>query len=103
MGDIGIFMLSKQAVSYCGLYSAQRESAGKDRRGPLLKKRNKHPQTILIEVAKLAPRWNSHFKIVHERALQKGNRNPATLDVARRLVKYLAVDRRGTPFVSQRS
>ncbi len=95
---------SRQAVSYCGLCSAQRESAGKELRGPLSKKRNKYLQTMLIEAAKLAPRWNPQLKIVHERALQKGNRNRATLEVARRLVKYLlAVDRRGTPFVPQSS
>jgi transposase len=100
MGDIGRFGSSRQAVSYCGLCSAQRESAGKEQRGPLSKKRNKHLQTMLIEAAKLAPRWNPQLHIIHERALQKGNRNRATLEVARRLVKYLlAVDRRGTPFV----
>lgn len=100
MGDIGRFTSSRKAVSYCGLCSAQRESAGKEHRGPLSKKRNKHLQTVLIEAAKLAPRWNPQLKSVHECALQKGNRNRATLEVARRLVKYLlAVDRRGTPFV----
>lgn len=100
MGDIGRFRSSRQAVSYCGLCSAQRESAGKEQRGPLSKKRNKHLQTTLIEAAKLAPRWNPQLHIIHECALQKGNRNRATLEVARRLVKYLlAVDRRGTPFV----
>jgi len=102
MGDIERFMSSRQAVSYCGLCSAQKESAGKELRGPLSKKRNKYLQTILIEAAKLAPRWNPKLKDIHERALQNGNRNRATLEVARRLVKYLlAVDRRGTPFVLQ--
>lgn len=102
MGDIERFISSRQAVSYCGLCSGQRESAGKELRGPLSKKRNKYLQTIMIEAAKLAPRWNPQLKTVHERALQKGNRNRATLEVARRLVKYLlAVDRRGTPFVPQ--
>jgi transposase len=104
IGDVKRFMSSRQAVSYCGLCSAQRESAGKELRGPLSKKRNKYLQTMLIEAAKLAPRWNPQLKIVHERALQKGNRNRATLEVARRLVKYLlAVDRRGTPFVPRSS
>lgn len=100
MGDIARFMSARQAVSYCGLCSAQRESAGREQRGPLSKKRNKHLQTTLIEAAKLAPRWNPQLKTVHERALEKGNRNRATLEVARRLVKYLlAVDRRETPFI----
>lgn len=100
IGDPGRFKSSRQAVSYCGLCSAQRESAGKEIRGPISKKRNKYLQTILIEAAKLAPRWNTLLAEVHERELQKGNRNRATLAVARKLVRYLlAVDRRGTPFV----
>lgn len=100
IGDPGRFKSSRQAVSYCGLCSAQRESAGREMRGPISKKRNKYLQTILIEAAKLAPRWNPQLAAVHERETQKGNRNRATLAVARRLVSYLlAVDRRGTPFV----
>ncbi len=47
----------KDAVSYCGLCSAQKESAGKNNRGPISKKRNKHLQHVIIETAKLAPRW----------------------------------------------
>ena len=100
IGDPLRFKSSRQAVSCCGLCSAQRESAGKELRGPLSKKRNKHLQTILIEAAKLAPRWNPSLADVYERELHKGNRNRATLAVARKLVCYmLAVDRRGTPFI----
>jgi transposase len=88
-----------QAVSYCGLTSAQHNSAGKEQRGPISKQRNKHLQTILIEAAKLAPRRNSQLAAVHERELQRGNRNRATLAVARKLVAYLmAVDKSGKPF-----
>jgi transposase len=83
-----------QAISYCGLCAAQKESAGREYRGPLSKKRNKHLQTVLIEAAKLAPRWNQQLAQVHQKALSKGNRNKATLAVARKLVAYmLAVDK----------
>jgi transposase len=58
IGDVERFSRINQAVSYCGLCSAQKESAGKNYRGPISKKRNKHLQTVLIEAAKLAPRWN---------------------------------------------
>jgi hypothetical protein len=47
------------AVSYCGLSSALVSSADKQRRGPISKQRNAHLQTVLIEAAKLAPRWKS--------------------------------------------
>ena len=99
IGDPTRFSSSREAISYCGLCSAQRESAGKNHRGPLSKKRNKHLQTMLIEAAKLAPKWNPYLAALHEKELVKGNRNRATLAVARKLVEYLlAVDRRGTPF-----
>jgi transposase len=74
-----------RVVSYCGLCSAQRESAGKTQRGPLSKQRNKHLQRVLVEAAKLAPRWNPQLRQVHERELQRGPRNRATLAVARKL------------------
>lgn len=100
VGDPERFRNSRQAISYCGLCSAQQESAGKERRGPISKKRNKHLQTMLIEAAKLAPHWNPQLATVHEKELMRGNRNRATLAVARKLVEYLlAVDRRRTPFV----
>jgi transposase len=102
IGDPARFSSARNAISYCGLCSAQRESAGKEQRGPISKKRNKHLQTKLIEAAKLAPHWNPQLAALHEKELARGNRNRATLAVARKLVEYLlAVDRRETPFVAE--
>jgi transposase len=102
IGDPSRFS-ARQAISYCGLCSAQKESAGKETRGPISKKRNKHLQTILIEAAKLAPHWNSQLAELHARELTRGNRNRATLAVARKLVTYLlAVDKTGIDFVMHR-
>ena len=68
--------------------------------GPISKKRNKHLQTVLIEAAKLAPHWNPQLAEVHGRELEKGNRNRATLAVARKLVAYmLAVDKNQKRFI----
>lgn len=88
------------AVSYCGLCSALDESAGKRKRGPLSKQRNRHLQYGLIEAAKLAPRYNRQLAAVHRRAIQRGaDRNCATLTVARKLMSYLlSVDKSGKPF-----
>ena len=100
IGDVERFGRISQAVSYCGLCSAQNESAGKSKRGPISKKRNKHLQTVLIEAAKLAPRWNPELALIHEKELGKGNRNRATLAIARKLVAYmLAVDKRQQKFI----
>lgn len=99
IGELDRFNSSRHAISYCGLCSAQHESAGKEQRGPISKQRNKHLQTTLIEAAKLAPRWNEQLAALHEKELARGNRNRATLAVARKLVEFMtAVDRRETDF-----
>ena len=99
IGEVSRFSSIGEACSYCGLTSAERSSAGVEQRGPISKQRNKHLQTMLIEAAKLAPRFNPQLATVHERELQRGNRNRATLAVARKLVAYLmAVDKSGKPF-----
>jgi transposase len=94
IGDIHRFASLKTVVSYCGLCGAERSSAGKQQRTPISKQRNHHLQTVLVEAAKLAPRWHSELALVYDREKQRGNRNRATLAVARKLVAYLlAVDR----------
>ena len=101
VGEPDRFSSIARAVSYRGLSSAQRSSAGKDQRGPISKQPNKHLQTVLIEAAKLAPRWNEHLCALHAREMARGNRNRATLAVARKLVAYLlAVDKSGKDFAS---
>jgi len=104
IGEVKRFSRISQAVSYCGLCSAQNESAGKSKRGPISKKRNKHLQTVLIEAAKLAPRWNQELAVAHEKELAKGSRNRATLAVARKLVAYmLAVDKNQKKFTAPKT
>ena len=44
--------------------------------------------TVLIEAAKLAPRWSPELALVYDYILQKGNRNRATLAVARKLAAH---------------
>jgi transposase len=100
MGDVSRFRSVKQAISYCGLCGEEKSSADKVLRTPLSKQRHKHIQHVLVEAAKLAPRQNHELAVVHERETQKGNRNRATLAVARKMVAYLlAVDRREREFV----
>jgi transposase len=99
VGDPHRFSSVAHAVSYCGLTSALVSSADKQQRGPISKQRNAHLQTILIEAAKVAPRWNPQLAALHARELERGNRNRATLAVARKLVAYLlAVDKSGQRF-----
>ena len=73
VGDVTRFASRNRLISYCGLCSAQRESAGKTIRGPLSKERNKHLQRVLIEAAKLAPRWNPALAALREREVARGD------------------------------
>jgi len=99
VGEPQRFRSVGNAVSYCGLTSALDSSADKQKRGPISKQRNAHLQAVLVEAAKLAPRWNPQLAAIHAREVQRGNRNRATLEVARKLVTYLlAVDKSGKPF-----
>src|SRR5262249_550282 len=94
VGDPKRFQSIKEAVSYCGLASALRESAGQQKRGPLSKQRNPHLQSMLIEAAKMAPGLNAKLAQVYQRASERGHKNRATVAVARKLVAYLlAADR----------
>jgi transposase len=100
IGDVSRFQSVKQAISYCGLCSAERSSADKLVRMPISKQRNKHIQQTLVEAAKLAPRYSHELALVYERERQRGNKNRATLAVARKMVAYmLAVERRKQNFV----
>ena len=69
-------------------------------RTPISKQRNKHIQQVLVEAARLAPRYSDELALLYERERQRGNSNRATLAVARKMVAHmLAVERRNTGFV----
>lgn len=103
-GDPARFRSVGDAVSYCGLCSAYSESAGRERRGPISKQRNKYLQTVLIEASKIAPQWNEELRAIRDRERERGHHNRATVVVARKLVAYLlAVDRRRGPFEASAS
>ena len=100
IGDYTRFPSVKQAISYCGLCGAEKSSADKVMRTPISKQRNKHIQHVLVEAAKLAPRYSHELALLRDKEIQRGSKNRATLSVARKLVAYmLAVDRRQQDFV----
>src|SRR5579859_5553191 len=89
IGDVARFRSIKQAVSYCGLCGSEKSSADKVLRTPISKQRNKHIQQVLVEAAKLAPRLSHELALIHEKEKQKGDRNRATLAVARKIVAWM--------------
>jgi transposase len=104
LGDVKRFPSIKQVISYCGLCGAEVSSAGTAKRTPISKQRNRHLQTVLVEAAHLAPRLNPDLALLYEKEGQKGNRNRATLAVARKLVAYLfAIDRGERVFVKNQT
>jgi hypothetical protein len=57
---------------------------------------------MLVEAARLAPRYSDELALLYERERQRGNANRATLAVARKMVAHmLAVDRRKTDFIPE--
>lgn len=99
IGDPKRFENIKKVISYCGLCSGQTESAGKTKREPISKQRNKNIQWVLIEAAKLAAWKIPYYKEVYEKAREKGNYNMATISVARKIAAYMfSVDKNKKPF-----
>ncbi len=100
IGDYTRFHSVKEAISYCGLCSAEKSSADKMMRMPISKQRNKHIQHVLVEAAKMAPRYCHELALLRDKEILRGNKNRATLAVARKMVTYmLAVERRQRDFV----
>jgi transposase len=53
-----------------------------------------------VEAAKLAPRYSHELSLIYEKEKQWGNRNRATLAVARKMVAWMvAVEHRKRDFV----
>lgn len=99
IGDPHRFRSADRAMSYCGLVSPHQESAGKQYRQPLSKKRNPHLQRVLIEAAHLAPRYHPALRQLYDKVEREVHAGAAVLDVARKLVSYLmAVDKSKQPF-----
>lgn len=61
VGDTSRFRSIKQAISYCGLCGEEKRSADKVMRTPISKQRNKHIQRVLVEAARLAPRYSEEL------------------------------------------
>jgi transposase len=99
IGEVSRIRSAKNAMSYCGLTSAQDTSGGSSHRHRLSKKRNKRLQCILIEAAKLGVFHDARLREIYQRERSRSHANRATVLVARKLVAWLlAVDRSGKPF-----
>lgn len=99
VGDVRRFGSIGRLLSYCGLVAALQESAGKQHRQPLSKKRNQPLPHVLVEAAHLAARRDAGLGALYERVKAERHAGAAAVAVARKLAAYLlAVDRSGRPF-----
>jgi len=100
IGEPERFSSQREAISYCGLCPGQCESGGKVYKRGISKQRNAHLQSVLIEAAHLAPRFNDELRAYHQRLRDRGKpANIAALEVGRKLVRILlAVDKRQEPY-----
>ena len=71
VGEVQRFSSIKTAISYCGLCGDEQRSANSVQRTPISKQRNKHLQTVLIEAAKMAPRYSPTLALLYDREKQK--------------------------------
>ena len=76
IGDVARFQSIKNAISYCGLCGAERSSADKVMRTPISKQRNKHIQQVLVEAAKLAPRYSHELSLDLRKGKAAGQSQP---------------------------
>src|SRR3954466_8729498 len=65
IGDVSRFRSLKQAISYCGLCGEEVRSADKVLCTPISKQLNKHMQSMLVEVAQLAPRYSPELALLY--------------------------------------
>jgi len=100
IGDVSPFRSTKQAISHCGLCGEEVRSADKVMRTPISKQSNKHIQSMLVEVARMALRYCPELALLYDQQRQRGDGNRATLAVARKLVAHMvAVERRQSSFL----
>ena len=101
IGDVSRFRSIKQAISYCGLCGAEKSSA--DKVHAHAASPNSATSTFSMcwwKPPSSRPGQCHELALIYETERQRGNRNRATLAVARKIVAYmLAVERRQQDFV----
>ena len=75
IGDVSRFRSIKQAISYCGLCGEEVRSADKVMRTPISKQSNKHIQSMLLEVARMALRYSPELALLYDQQRQRGDGN----------------------------
>ena len=86
IGDIGRFSCPSKLTAYFGLVPRQYQSGGHAFNGHITKAGNSLSRWVLIEAARVASRWDHHWRQVHDRIARRRGTNIATVAVARKIL-----------------
>lgn len=86
IGDIGRFACPNKLAAYFGLVPRQHQSGGHAFNGHITKAGDSLSRWVLIEAARVAIRWDPHWRQVHDRIARRRGTNIATVAVARKML-----------------
>jgi transposase len=95
IGTIHRFPSPGQLASYAGLVPTQHQSGGHDFHGHITKAGNPLLRWLMVEAARVALRWDDHWRQAHDHIARRRGSNIATVAVARKLlvtIWYLLTD-----------
>lgn len=86
IGDIRRFVCPNKLTAYFGLVPRQHQSGGHAFNGHITKAGDSLSRWVLIEAARVAIRWDPHWRQVHDRIARRRGTNIATVAVARKML-----------------
>ena len=86
IGDVQRFPSPGKLASYAGLVPRQYQSGKHAFNGHITKTGNPLLRWLLVEAARVAVRWDPHWKDIHDRIARRRGSNIATVAVARKLL-----------------
>ena len=86
IGDIRRFPTADRLAAYVGLVPRQHQSGNRCYHGRITKTGNRLLRALMVEAARVAIRYDSHWRRVHGRIARRRGTNIATVAVARKLV-----------------
>ena len=102
IGDLSRFPDADHLCSYAGLVPSERSSGGRTRRGRITEEGSRWLRWIMVEVAHVHVRYDTHFTRAYHRIAARRGKKVATVALARRLLRCVyAMLRDRKPFVNR--
>ena len=101
IGDVSRFPDAGHLCSYAGLVLSERSSGGRVRRGSITREGSRWLRWIMVEVAHVHRRYDTHFTRAYHRIAGRRGEKVATVALARRLLRCVyAMLRDRKPFMN---